>query len=71
MRKRDREQYINTERDEALETEWVATLTAGIEHQIISITRIHGLNTTSIKWDINRFGVVLKNAGLCHDFRSP
>ncbi len=58
MRKRDREQQINRERDGALETAWVVTLIAGIEHLSISITQIDGLNTTSIKWDLYRFGVV-------------
>ncbi len=39
------------------ETAWVVKLTIEIEHLSISI---NGLNTTSIKWDINKFGVVLK-----------
>jgi hypothetical protein len=51
-----------------LEMALVVTLTVGIEQQCILIK---GLNTTLIKWDKNRFGIILKIARLCHDFRSP
>ncbi len=42
-----------------MEIAWVVKLTVGIEQLRILITQINGLNTTSIKWDVNRFGVVL------------
>jgi hypothetical protein len=35
---------------------WVVILIVRIEHLSISITRINGFNTTSIRWDMNRFG---------------
>ncbi len=41
-----------------LESAWVAKLTNGIEHLSISITQANGLETTLIKLDMNRFGVV-------------
>jgi hypothetical protein len=44
-----------TEHWRVLEMAWVLKLTIGIEHLSISITRISGLNTTSIKWAKNRF----------------
>ncbi len=56
---------------ERFEMAWVVKMTIEIEHLIILINRINGVNTMSIKWDINRFGVVLKFAGLCRDFCSP
>ncbi len=42
-----------TERWRVLEMAWVVKLTNGIEHLSISI---NGSNTTSIKWNINKFG---------------
>jgi hypothetical protein len=57
-----------TEHWRFLEMALVVTLTVGIEQQCILIK---GLNTILIKWDKNRFGVVLKFAGLCRDFCSP
>ncbi len=51
-----------TEHWRNFETAWVVKMAVGIERPSISITWINGINTTSIKWDINRFGVVLKFA---------
>jgi hypothetical protein len=50
---------------------WVVKMAVGIERPSISIAWINGINKTSIKWDINRFGVVLKFVGLCYDFHTP
>jgi hypothetical protein len=56
-RKRDREEQISREREtecwRVLEMAWVVNLTIGIEHLSISI---NGLNISSIKKDINRYG---------------
>ncbi len=57
-----------TEHWRVLEMAWVVKLTIGIEQQSISIK---GLNTILFKWDKNRFGIILKIAGMCRDLRSP
>jgi len=50
---------------DCLETAQAVNLVIGIEHLSISINM---LNTTSIKWNMNRFGVVLKFAACAMTF---
>ncbi len=56
-RKRDRNRLAEREMEywRVLAMEWVVKLTVGIEHLIISITQTNGLNTTLIRWDMNKF----------------